>query len=177
MTGRMGVLMNEDAMEDAWLANRGRQKASDTQTAGADAPAEPRMAEVVAVPAASKTETWVSLERKRRDLEAQLKATVTQQDALRKDILGQWSLTGASSEKVNGQTVHMQRKVYPKVVDRAALATAIRKEGLDHLLTVDDKAFAVFVTERDETGQPLPDSIAELIASSFERYALVVKLS
>lgn len=165
MGDRMGVLMNDDPMDDAYRMVRGLpRQATDTQMAGTSEPV-------------SATERWLGLEKKRRQLEADLKATVTQQDGLRRSILGRWSTDGVSSETVDGQTVHLQRKVYPKIVDRARLAEAIRKEGLDELLTVDDKAFAVFVTERDEHGEPLPDSIADLIASSFERYALVVKLT
>lgn len=162
MTG-MGVLMNDDPMDDAYRQVRGLPRAETDTT-------------VVAAVSTSKTEQWLVLERKRRDLEAELKATVTQQDALRQDILGRWSMNGTSSEKIDGQTVHLQRKVYPKVSDKLALTAALRKEGLDDLLTVDDKAFAAYVTACDEDGEPLPSEVAEQVASQFERFSLVVKL-
>lgn len=119
---------------------------------------------------------WVALERRRRDLETMLATVVTEQDKARQRLLEEWSLTGINSEKVDGLTIHLRRKLYPKVRDKARLAVALQERGLTELLTVDEKAFAVYVTAMDEEGQPLPDSIAAHTGESFERFDLAVRL-
>ncbi len=176
---KMGVLVNEDPMGDALALVRGKVRpSSDTRTVGADHPNEQQTSTpaLSAAVSPSKTERWLALERERREIETRLKTIASQQDGLRQEILGRWSMNGTSSEKVDGATVHLQRKVYPKPRDGAALAMALRKEGLDDLLTVDTKAFTAWVNECVERDEALPDSIAAHLGEEFERFALVVKL-
>lgn len=159
MTGQ-GVLIEEDAASVA-ISARIRRRANKAP----DPPASPE------------AQAWLVLERRRRDLEAQLKTVVTQQDRARQRVLETWSMAGTDREKVDGLTVHLRRKLYPKVADKARLAEALKREGLDDLLTVDEKAFAIYVTACDEEGRPLPESVAALVGESFERFDLAVKLT
>ena len=53
---------------------------------------------------------------------------------------------------------------------------ALIKAGLTDLITVDDKMFAMWVTAKDQEGDPLPASVAVHMGESFERFDLVVKL-
>lgn len=166
------VLLNEDAMEDALLCVRGPQgkRKSNGVTATVRLPKPPDP------PAHPQTAEWLACERERRDLEAKLKTLVTRQDRLRQQILERWSMDGTSQERVDGYTVHTQRHLYPKVANKARLAIALRGAGLTELLTVDDKAFGVYVTACDEEGHPLPDSIAAYVPDKFERFDLRVRM-
>lgn len=124
----------------------------------------------------SDTERWLDLERRRRELEAELKTLVPQQERLRIQIMERWSMEGISKEVVDGQTLHLRRKLYPKVANRYAVAQALIGLGLTDLVTVDDKPFAMWVTTKEEEGDPLPASIVPYLGESFERFDLAVKL-
>jgi hypothetical protein len=134
------------------------------------------MATDTTAPPRTNTEHWLDLERERRTLESRLKSIVSTQEWLRQQILERWSLDGTSKEKVDGYTIHIQRKLYPKVANRPALTAALIKEGLTDLLTVDEKVLAVWFSAHEEEGKPLPPSIAEYLPDRFERFALAVKL-
>mgnify|MGYP001592002481 CR=1 FL=1 len=122
------------------------------------------------------TERWLDLERERRTLEAKLKTLISAQEKLRCQILERWSMDGINSEKVDGQALHLRRKVYPKVANAPALVKALVGEGLEDLLTVDTKTFAVWATLKDDEGEPLPASVAAHLGDSFERWDLAVRL-
>lgn len=165
------VVLNEDAMEEALFFVRGPQ----TKPKSRAVTATVRPPKPVESPAHPQTEEWLFLERHRRELETELKSIVSEQDRLRQQILERWSMDGTSKEFVDGYTVHTQRRLYPKVADKARLAIALREAGLTDFLTVDEKAFGIYVTAMDEEGRPLPDSIAAHVGGTFERFALVVR--
>lgn len=127
-------------------------------------------------PASHEARAWVACEKRRRNLEKMLAGAVKEQDRARQTLLEKWSMEGTNTEKVDGQTVHLKRKLYPKVRSKDALTEVLKREGLTDLLTADEKAFAAYVTEQDEAGQALPDSVAALIADSFERFDVAVRL-
>jgi hypothetical protein len=119
---------------------------------------------------------WLALERERRALEAKLKSVVAEQENVRLRLLDEWSTNGINKEVVDGYTIHTQRKLYPKVADKARLTIELLKAGMPELLTVDEKAFAIYVTTCEENGTPLPDSIAAYVFEKFERFAIVVRI-
>lgn len=185
MTG-MGVILNDDAMEDALKFVRKQPRLLDDQqiaASGATAapkaatpPARKRAATTAPTEAHPDTVSWLHLERERRQLETRLKALVSDQEKLRLKILERWSMDGTSQEKPDGFTVHMKRKVYPKVTDPAAFVEAAIKEGRTFLLTVDTKTLAVWATTKEEEGEPLPPSLAAHLGEQFERFDLAVRL-
>lgn len=158
MTGQ-GVLIEEDASQHA-------ASAAVRRLANKPTPPPPSIAATA----------WLALERRRRDLEAQLKAVVSEQERARARLLDEWSTAGIDRERVEGLLIHTQRKLYPKVVDKPRLTHELLKEGLTDLLTVDDRSFAIYVTAMDEEGRPLPDSIAAYVFEKFERFAVVARL-
>jgi hypothetical protein len=115
-------------------------------------------------------ESWLDLERERR------KSIVSTQEFLRQHILERWATEGLTSEKVDGYTVHLRRGLYPKPADAAALADALREEGLTDLLTVDTKAMGIWIAAHEDAGTALPERIADLVGEPFERFSLTVKL-
>lgn len=163
---RQGVLIEPNASE-ARIASR-RASISERVRRAANKPPDP--------PAHPQTAEWLACERRRRDLEAQLKAVVSEQDGLRQRIIERWSMEGLDHEIVEGLKVHLRRKLYPKVSDKGRLAEALKKEGLTDLLTVDEKAFAIYVTACDENGVALPDPVTALVGESFERFDVAVRL-
>lgn len=126
--------------------------------------------------ASSDVQDWLDCERERRHLEAELKRVVTVQEKARQRVMERWSMEGINREVVDGQTLHLRRKVYPKVQNKYAVAQALIKEGLTDLVTVDDKMFAMWATTKEEMGDALPESIAPYMGEAFERFDLVVKL-
>lgn len=153
---KMGVTLNEDAMEEALKLVRARPKPAERQSTTGKA--------------------WLGLERRRRDLEAQLKTVVTEQEKVRLALLDEWSTAGITREAVDGYTIHTVRKVYPKVRDPHGLAAALLKEGLSDLLTVDEKTLAAWVTTHEEEGKPLPESVAPFLGESYERFGIAVRI-
>lgn len=154
---KQGVLIEEDASEHAIRRVRRPQR-----------PEPP--------PPSMKAQAWLALERRRRDLEAQLKTVTAEQEKVRVALLEEWSMTGTSREVVAGLTIHLQRKLYPKVADKGRLTAALLERGFTDLVTVDEKAFAIYVTTSDEEGRPLPPEIAEHLGESFERFSIAVRL-
>lgn len=118
---------------------------------------------------------WLHLEGQRRSLEEQLKKVVSEQEKVRLRLLEAWSTDGISSENVYGTTIHLRRTLYPKVTNKAALAEALRQEGLTDLLTVNDKMLAAWVSAHAEAGTPLPDSVQALLGEQWERFAIVAR--
>jgi hypothetical protein len=122
------------------------------------------------------TERWLDLERRRRQLETDMKALVSEQERLRLAVLDRWSQDGITSEKVDGYTVHLRRGLHPKPVDPNRLALALYEAGLGDLLTVDLKVLGAWLSAKEEEGREILPELVELIGEPYERFALAVRL-
>lgn len=118
---------------------------------------------------------WLDLELRRKQLAETLAAVASEQERLRVAILERWSCDGTTHVRLGGYAIHTRRCLYPKGADRRALTDAIRAEGLEGLLTVDEKALGAYIAEREDAGETPPASILALVGEPFERFALAVR--
>lgn len=117
---------------------------------------------------------FIALDARRKALDAELKDVTGRLEAMREPLLDQWIQEGVTSLKVDGHTVSLRRQVWARVVDRERIADALRREGLESLLTPNSQQLSAWVREREAEGQPLPASFAGVV-DTFERFSLSVR--
>lgn len=178
---RMGVVLNDDPMQDALNFVRSQPRLSeDQQIAAGDATAVPVTSDPTSQPSTPGAVTTapirqlIALNGEKDALEARLKEINADRERVTQSILDRWSEDGTQSIKLDGKTVYLRRSVYAKVLDREHVAEALREAGLDFMLTPNTNTLSAWLREREENGEPIPPGL-DGIVGTFERFALGVR--
>lgn len=119
----------------------------------------------------ARLERFVTLERERRDLEAQLKTVAEQLAVVSAEILDDATRSPmAPPWRVNGLVVYVRRDVRagPNEGDYAALNAALRCAGLEDLIQErpNPQTLAAFVREQEALGNELPTPLKDSLKIS-----------
>lgn len=174
------ILMNEDAMEEAWKMVRGPKAAPGSAVAagaGSETISPPsRRAAATTAPTngSDALRQLLTLRQLKGQHEDALKGINAEIDTITASILDRWADEGVDSMRVDGKTVSLRRQVYARVLDREHVAAALQEAGLGHLLTPNTNTLSAWLREKEEAQEPLPPSL-EGIVGTYERFSLSVR--
>ena len=110
---------------------------------------------------------FVQLEKRRRELESQLKEAKAESGHLEAMLLEKFAESGIASIKVDGLTVYLHRQLWAGPIDGNYIAAceALQAVGLGDMVEprFNTNTLSAWVRERDKEGEALPPTLSEAI--------------
>ena len=103
---------------------------------------------------------YINVKAEREAIEAVLRPVVERMHELEDALAADFTSKGKQSEKRNGTTVYLARKMNAKVQDRPKLVEAMRALGHDEMLTVNANSLGAFLRDLlhdDKVGEWVAD--------------------
>lgn len=113
---------------------------------------------------------FVSLEERRRQLEAEIDTIKAEAAELEGVLLPQFEQGGFEKVSIDGRTVYVERKLWAKAKDgdKTAVCQALKRARLGDYVeeTFNTNSLSAYVRELDREGRPLPPSLREVLEVS-----------
>lgn len=113
---------------------------------------------------------FVSLEERRRQLEAEIDTIKAEASELEGRLLPQFEQAGMERVSIDGRTVYIERKLWAKAKegDKPAVCKALKRCRLGDYVeeTFNTNSLSAYVRELDREGRKMPPSLAAVLEVS-----------